>query len=100
VRHNQVIYLQSVTITEDEIGNQIETVTERMVFANELSVSSSEYYDAGLQGIKPAKRWEIYAAEYQGEDRVRYENTVYRIIRTETRGEKIRLTAERVIGNG
>lgn len=100
MRHNQVIYLQSVTIEEDEIGNQKEVVTERLVYANELAVSSDEFYSAGLSGLRPGKRFEVYSFEYQGEDRLRHESTVYRIIRTETRGEKTRLTCERVIGNG
>lgn len=100
MRHNQVIYLQSVTIEEDEIGNQVPSVTERLVYANELAVSSDEFYSAGLSGLRPGKRFEVYSFEYQGEDRLRHESTVYRIIRTETRGEKTRLTCERVIGNG
>ena len=100
MRHNQVIYLQSVTIVEDEIGNQKEVVTERLVFANELAVSDDEFYSAGLSGLRPVKRFEVYSFEYQGEDRLRHESTVYRIIRAETRGEKTRLTCERMVGDG
>jgi len=95
-----VIYLLSVTVTEDEIGNQVETVTERMVFANELAVTSEEFYNAAATGLRPAKRFEIHSFEYQGEDRLKHEGVVYRIIRTEKRGEKIRLTCERVAADG
>ncbi|OJF16915.1 MAG: hypothetical protein A6D91_08935 [Bacillaceae bacterium G1] len=100
MRHNQVIYLQAVTVVEDDIGNQVETVTERMVFANELAVSSEEFYNAAATGLRPAKRFEIHSFEYQGEDRLKHEGVVYRIIRTEKRGEKIRLTCERVAADG
>lgn len=101
MRHDQVIYLMSVTVEGDEIGNQNkETVTERMVFANELSVSSEEFYNAAATGLRPTKRFEIYSFEYQGEDRLKHEGVVYRIIRTEKRGEKIRLTCERVAADG
>lgn len=100
MRHNQVIYLQSVTIVEDEIGNQKEVVTERMVFANELSVSSQEFYNAAVTGLRPTKRFEIYSFEYQDEDRLKHDGMVYRIIRTETRGEKTRITCERVAADG
>lgn len=100
MRHNQVIYLQSVTVTEDEIGNQVETVTERMVFANEIAVTAEEFYNAGQAGLRPTKRFEIYAFEYQGEERLKHDGTVYRIIRTETRGEKTRITCEKVIADG
>jgi hypothetical protein len=100
MRHNQVIYLQSVTIEEDEIGNQKEVIAERLVFANELAVSAEEFYNAAAGGLRPTKRFEIYSFEYQGEDRLRHGDVVYHIIRAETRGEKTRLTCERVIGNG
>lgn len=100
MRHNQVIYLQSVTVTEDEIGNQVETVTERMVFANELAVSAEEFYSAGQAGLRPTKRFEIYAFEYQGEERLKHDGVIYRIIRVETRGEKTRITCEKVVADG
>ena len=100
MRHNQVIYLQSVIIEEDEIGNQKEVVTERMVFANELSVSSQEFYNAAATGLRPTKRFEIYSFEYQDEDRLKHDGVVYRVIRTEKRGEKTRITCERVAADG
>lgn len=100
MRFKDVIYLINVTVTEDEIGNQIETVTERMVFANELSVSSQEFYNAAVTGLRPTKRFEIYSFEYQGEDRLKHDGMVYRIIRAETRGEKIRITCEGVTADG
>jgi len=96
MRYDQVIYLMSVTVTEDEIGNQIKTMTERMVFANELSVSSQEFYNAAVTGLRPTKRFEIHSFEYQGEDRLKHDGVMYRIIRTEKRGEKTRITCERV----
>ena len=100
MRHNQVIYLQAVTVVEDDIGNQVETVTERMVFANELAVSSEEFYNAAATGLRPAKRFEILSFEYHGEDRLKHEGVVYRIIRMEKRGEKTRITCERVAADG
>ena len=95
MRHNQVVSLISTTYIEDEIGNQIETSTEREVYANEMSVGSSEYYNAALTGIRPEKRFEIYTFEYQSEEKLKHESIVYRIIRTEGKGEKTRLTCEK-----
>jgi len=100
MRHDQVIYLLSVTTTQDEIGNQIEDVVERMVFANELAVTSEEFYNAAVTGLRPTKRFEIYSFEYQGEDRLKHDGVVYRIIRVEKRGEKTRITCEKVIADG
>lgn len=100
MRHNQVIYLISAAITDDTIGNQIETLTERKVFANEFSVSSGEFYNAALTGLRPGKAFEIYVFEYLGEDRMKHNNATYRIIRTQGKGEKITLVGERVAADG
>lgn len=100
MRHNQVIKLISVTITEDDIGNQIETPVEREIFANEFSVSSGEFYNAAVTGLRLAKQFEVYSFEYQGESKLKHNNVTYRIVRTETRGEKTRLTCERVAADG
>lgn len=98
MRHSAVIYLISTTIIEDEIGNQIEQEIERKVFANEMSIGQSEYYNAASAGLRPSKMFEVYTFEYQGEAKLRHNGIKYRIIRTETRGEKTRITCERVIG--
>lgn len=100
MRHKEVIELLSVTYTEDELGNQIEQETARQVFANEFSISDRDFYNAGIQGLRPEKRFEIYVFEYQNEPKFIHNGIKYRIIRTETRGEKIRLTGEKVVGDG
>lgn len=100
MRHKEVIYLISEVINKDAIGNQIETPTERIVYANEMSVGSTEYYNAALTGLRPGKMFEIYTFEYQGEARLRHGAITYRIVRAETRGEKTRLTCDRVSADG
>lgn len=100
MRYNQVVYLLSVTVTEDEIGNQVETVTERMVYANELAVTGEEFYNAAVTGLRPVRRFEIYSFEYNNEDKLKCDGVVYRIIRVEKRGEKARITCERVAADG
>lgn len=100
MRHNQVIELVAVTTTRDGIGNAVETFTETEIFANEFSVSSGEYYNAAVAGLRPTKMFEVYTFEYAGQERLKHHGIVYRIIRTETRGEKTRLTCERVAADG
>jgi len=97
-RPDQAIFLISVAITNDEIGNQIETPTERMVFAEELAVFSSEFYNAALTGLRPEKMFEIYTQEYAGEAKLKHNGAIYRIIRTSLgkTKEKTRLTCEKV----
>lgn len=100
MRHNDVIELIHVDTTYDDIGNPVEVETERMVYANPFEVSSSEFYEASAQGLKPEKEFEIYSFEYQGETKLRHGEQKYHVIRTSTRGEKTRIVCEKVIGNG
>ena len=99
MRHHEVIQLIAVTIVEDELGNQLEQEISRQVFANEFSVSASEFYEASNQGLKPSKQFEIYTFEYENEPKFIYNEVKYTIVRTQTKGDKIRLTGEKVIGD-
>ncbi len=100
MRHNQIIKLINVIVTEDAIGNQIASTTERTVYANEYYVSQSEFYNAAVTGLKPEKMFEIYSWEYKGEGKLKHDGVTYRIIRTEARGDKARLTCEKVTADG
>jgi len=99
MRHNQIIKLINVIVTEDAIGNQIASTTERTVYANEYYVSQSEFYNAAVADLKPEKQFEIYSYEYQDEPKLEHDGVTYNIIRTEKRGDKIRLTCERIIAD-
>lgn len=99
MRHNQIIKLITVTVTEDAIGNQIASTTERTVYANEFYVNQSEFYNASVAGLKPEKQFELYSYEYQGESKLKHDTDTYNIIRTEKRGDKIRLTCERILAD-
>ena len=101
-RPDQAIYLISTIITEDEIGNQIQTPTERMVFADELAVFSSEFYNAAAAGLRPEKRFEIYTREYQYEAKLKHNGITYRIVRTSLgkTKEKTWLVCEKVAADG
>ena len=99
MRHNQIIKLINVIVAEDAIGNQIASTTERTVFANEYYVSQSEFYNAAVAGLKPEKQFEMYSYEYQDEPKLEHNGVTHNIIRTEKRGDKIRLTCERIIAD-
>ena len=99
MRHNQIIKLINVIVTEDAIGNQIASTTERTVYANEYYVSQSEFYNAAVADLKPEKQFEIYSYEYQDEPKLEHDGKVYNVIRTEKRGDKTRLTCERIIAD-
>ena len=99
MRHNQIIKLINVIVTEDAIGNQTASTTERAVYANEYYVSQSEFYNAAVADLKAEKQFEIYSYEYQDEPKLEHDGKVYNVIRTEKRGDKIRLTCERIIAD-
>lgn len=82
-----VCYLQSVTITEDDIGNQIETLANRFVYCAELPLNSSEYFNAGQSGIKPEHLLVVDLEEYDGEETVLFEDKPYSIYRTYPRSD-------------
>lgn len=101
-RPDKALYLICSTITEDEIGNQIETLSERMVYGEELYVGSNEFYNAAQAGLRPEKHFEVYTREYRGETKVKCGDVTYRIIRTNPGKslEKTRLICERVGTDG
>ena len=82
----------------DEIGNQICTSAENSVFAKLLSASSSEFWKAGQTGLGADYKATIWNFEYNGEDKVRYANTVYEVYRTYVVGDKIELYLRKAIG--
>lgn len=100
MRHHEVIHLISLTMIEDDLGNQIEVPSERQVFANEHTVSITEYYNAATNGLRASKAFEVYTFEYEDESRFKHNDIVYRIIRVAPRGEKTVLTGEKVAADG
>ena len=99
MRYNKIIHLISTTITQDEWGNEIETRTERKVFANENSIGSSEYYNAASQGLRPELKFEIRSIEYSGEKEIKFDGDIYNIIQSQSMGAKTILTCEKVNGD-
>jgi len=89
-----------MAIVEDEYGNQKEQPVERKIYANEYSVSSTEYYNAAVTGLRPEVAFEIYSFEYDGEKKFKYKGKEYNIIRTQGKGEKIIIIGEKVAANG
>lgn len=98
MRHKDVIYLIKNETTYDELGNPVTRKGERMVFANEMSVSMREFYEAGNAGIYPEKQFEIYSFEYEGESELLHNDRLYRVIRTNKQGDKLRIICETNVG--
>lgn len=77
------------------LGEAIQSVVYRTVFANKKSVRSKEWYEARLLGLKPELMFEIRSSEYDDETKVRFNNKVYEVVRTYDDGEFTELIVTR-----
>ena len=81
------IALLTSTYTQDEIGQWTETTTKKYVYAIVESVTMSEFYQAGMQGMKPEYRMTVWLTEYAGEENLEYRGKTYTIYRTYRRND-------------
>jgi len=81
------IALLKTTYTQDDLGEWVEASEEVNVFAYVSSVTMSEFYQAGLQGMKPEYRFLIWQTEYSGEELLKYDDNIYSIYRTYLRDD-------------
>ena len=79
---DDVLELLGVTVTKDSRGVQKKTVTSREVFCRRRSVSRSEFFDGGRNGLNPEYLFEVFAGDYDGETMCRYNGKPYAIYRT------------------
>ena len=92
-----------MTVTEDAIGNQVQTETTTEVWAEETGVRQSEFYNAAVTGLKPEKTFIIWANEYNGQTKIETGGTKYKLIRAYTnpsKSEMIELVCERSAADG
>lgn len=68
--------------TQDDIGQFIEEITKTEIFGIVESVTMSEFYQAGMQGMKPEYRITIWMTEYNGAENLEYNGKIYSIYRT------------------
>ena len=96
---SRVLTLIGVTYTVDEIGQQIPEEHPRDVFCNISSVSASEWFEGGRNGMNPEYRATMFAPDYNGEDVAELDGIRYGIYRTYLgKGETIELYLERKAG--
>ena len=78
-----ITLLKKHELAFDEIGNEAEQApTRTKVFAEIKSIMSNEYYSAAQIGFKAAYRFDIFFADYQGQEQVEYQGSVYDIYRS------------------
>jgi SPP1 family predicted phage head-tail adaptor len=103
ILQNLKIKLIASTVTEDDIGNQVETETTTEVWAEETGVRQSEFYAAAVAGLKPERTFVIWANEYSGQTKIEADGIKYKLIRAynnPSRSEMIELVCERSAADG
>lgn len=90
------ITLIAETITQDELLIEHTIETEREVFAQVESVTSSEFFEGGRNGLNPEYRFTVFFGDYQGERIVEYQGLRYAVYRTyQERNDNLELYCER-----
>ena len=70
-----------------------------MVYCEATSVSQSEWFEGGRNGLNPEFRFRLFRYDYNGEDTVKYNGEYYSIYRTYVdRNEIIDLYVEKKKG--
>lgn len=93
---SDVINLLEVIKTQDDYGRWIEAVQKNEVYAQVMSITQTEFFEAGRNGLNPSYKFVIFFGDYNGEPMVEYKNEAYSIYRTyHTRTDKLELYCER-----
>lgn len=94
-----VAYLVNQTeVGYDNIGNPIIEETETEVFVDVLSVSQSEFFNAGQNGLKPEYKMILFTYDYGLQDKVKYNDKFYSVYRTYQNGDKTELYLTAKVG--
>lgn len=79
-------------------GETIQSYEWTPVFANEESLTRSEFYQAANAGLKPEVMLKIHAYEFDNQEKVKYKGKTYTILRTYEKGDNVVLTLSAVVG--
>lgn len=93
---SDVITLVKETHQNNDYGVQTTETEKRQVFCQVNSVTRSEFFEAGRNGLNPEYVFTMFFGDYDDERLVEYRDKRYAIYRTYiTRNDTIELYAER-----
>ena len=93
---SDIVNLYADTIAYDAYGVARKTRTAREVFCKVDSVTRSEFFEAGRQGLNPEYRITMFFGDYNGETVVGYKGRTYSVYRTyQAKTDIIELYVER-----
>ena len=102
MEYSEIIYLLTESIGEDNIGNQVSSLTSsNKCYAKVQSVRTNEYYSAVEAGLTPSMEFVIKKLNYNGESLIEWNNEKYSVIRVVDPKNKfdIVLVCSKKIGN-
>ena len=79
---SSVLTLISQTRIQDDLGRWTATTSTRDVFVQVDSITQSEFYEAGRNGLNPEYRFRMFFGDYNGEELCQFEGQQYAIYRT------------------
>lgn len=91
---DEKIFLLKSINKENDMGDPIVKIEEKKRYAKKIEIGQREFYQAAASGLKPEIKFEIWKYEYNAEMFFKYNNRIYKIIKTYERrtDEKIELT--------
>lgn len=93
---SDIIDLINQTMDKDDYGVWEATETKRTVFCHVDSVTASEFFDGGRNGLNPELKFTMFGPDYQGEKVIEYAGERFAVYRTyKTRNDQIELYVER-----
>ena len=93
---SDVITLVAVTRTQNEYGQWVASESTKDVYCEVDSVSQSEFFEGGRNGLNPEYRFTMFFADYNNEPIVEYKGLRYAVYRTYlNRNDKLELYVER-----
>lgn len=95
--YNDIIELGNLEETVVH-GEPIQAIVWKEVFARIDSVRQSEFYQAASVGLKPEMVILTLALNYNNEEKIRYDGTLYEIIRVYKKDGVIELVVSALVG--
>ena len=90
--NTRIITLIGTAYTQNASGQHIPAETRRDIFCNLTSVSASEFFAAGEEGLRKEYRAIVFALEYNGEQLAELDGKRYSIYRTyRSSGDRLEL---------
>lgn len=79
---SNIIYLIGNNPYQDELKVWHDQTEERKVYCEVTSITQTEWFEGGRNGLNPSLRFRIFAPDYRGEELVRFNDKIYGVYRT------------------